>query len=106
MKPGFWPDLAKMQDTIKRAGYTPIPEKIDLRATGKLVKQEDHLMLELDGMKSPLILPLAAGSSQLTERLGQTVELEGRWQPPPSGDAGPGTLTVAAVRPPGPPEAK
>ena len=30
MKPGYWPDVARMQETIKDAGYTPIPENVDL----------------------------------------------------------------------------
>ena len=105
MKPGSWPDLAKMEDTIKRAGYTPMPERIDLRLTGKLVKQEDRLALELVGMQSPLALAVApapgAAGGELTSRVDQVVELEGRWQPPANGGGGPGSLEVASARPAG-----
>ena len=91
MKPGFWPDLARMQQTIHDAGYKPIEGGVALRVTGKLVKQGDGLALELDEMKSPVTLSLQPSTEapqllgQLDSRLGDRVELEGQWQPSPSG---------------------
>ena len=105
MKPGFWPDLAKMQQTIHDAGYKPIEGGVALRVSGKLVKQGEvsgaGVALELDGMKSPISLTLAAAKeapdllSQLASRVGEAVELEGRWS---AGEAGQsGSLAVTAI---------
>lgn len=97
MKPGFWPDLPKMQQTIHDAGYKPIEGGVALWVTGKLVKVGEGLALELDEMKSPVTLSLAVSKearellNQLGSHSGETVELEGQWQPPP-GETGFGVL--------------
>lgn len=87
MKPGFWPDFPKMQQTIKDAGYQPGEDPITLRVTGKVVRQAEGLALELDSMKTAttlLVVPAkeeAETAAHLEQHLGQTVEVEGRWQP-------------------------
>jgi hypothetical protein len=107
MKPGYWPDLPRMQQTIKDAGYKPIEDGVDLRVTGKVVKQAGApgaaLAVQLDGMKTPTTLPVVAAkddpdtAAHLNRHLGHTVELEGQWQPAPEGQAGPGSLAVTAI---------
>lgn len=100
MKPGYWPDLPKMQQTIQDAGYKPIEGGVTLRVTGKLVKEGERLSLELDGMKSPITLLLTASKeapdllTQLGARSGEAVELEGRWSAAPSG---PGSLAISTL---------
>jgi hypothetical protein len=89
MKPGYWPDIPRMQSTIKEAGYTPIPEGVDLVVTGKVVQGPNGRVLELDRMRSPLTIQIVASkenaetAAHLERHVGDTVELEGRWQPPP-----------------------
>ena len=103
MKPGFWPDLPKMLQTIKDAGYQPIPDRTELRITGKVVKQGDHLAVELDQMRTPVVLPIVPAkddpdtAAHLQRHVGDTVELEGHWQPPAAGQQDPGALAVTAV---------
>ena len=103
MKPGYWPDLPRMQQTIKKAGYTPIPEGTELRVSGKVVKLGDRLTVELDGMKAPVALPVTAAkddpetAAHLGRHVGETVELEGNWQPPADGQQGIGALAVTAI---------
>jgi len=105
MKPGYWPDLPKMQQTIHDAGYKPIEGGVALRVSGKLVKQGEAagLALELDGMKAPITLTLTAAKeapgllAQLAPRAGEVVELEGRWSAAEAGQPGPGILTVTEI---------
>jgi hypothetical protein len=103
MKPGFWPDLKKMQDTVKESGFTPMPENVGLVVSGKVVRRAEGFALELDRMKSALVLPLTGTKddpdtvAHLERHLGQTVGLEGLWQPPPKDETGPGSLAVTAV---------
>jgi len=102
MKAGAWPDIAKMQQTIRDAGYQPIEGGIDLVVTGKVVRQGDKLLVELDKMKSPAALTVVPAkenpdtAEHLQRHLGNTVELEGRWQPP-SDSGGRGGIEVTAI---------
>jgi hypothetical protein len=102
MKPGFWPDLPKMQETIKEAGYQPILDRTELVVTGKVVKQGDRLVLEVDKLKTPttlLILPAEDDpdtAAHLERHLGETVELEGLWRAPAEGSAS-ASLAVTAI---------
>ena len=102
MKPGFWPDLPQMFTTIKRAGYTPEPDKTGLRVTGTLTRRGDGWVLDLDGMKSPLALPVIAGmvtAAQLESSSGKSVQVTGSWQAPAAGESSPGTLRAAEIGP-------
>ena len=102
MKPGYWPDLDKMTRTIKDAGYTPMPETNALIVTGKVVKQDAGLAVELDKMRAArtlLIIPAKDNpdtAAHLQQHLGETVELEGQWQPA-ADEKGPASLAVTAI---------
>jgi hypothetical protein len=102
MKSGSWPDIPKMQQTIKEAGYQAITDRTDLVVTGKVVKQGERLALEVDKVKSPVTLQIVAAkddpdtAAHLERHVGQTVELEGAWQA--ATDAGgAGSLAVTAI---------
>ena len=104
MKAGFWPDLPKMQKTIKDAGFKPNDDGVELHVSGKLVKAGEKLTLELDGMKSPVTFTLVAAKdhedtfSHLEEKhLATVVEVTGQWQAPGEGESGPGTLAVTGI---------
>jgi hypothetical protein len=103
MKPGYWPEIARMQKTIKDAGYTPNPAQVELRVTGEIVRQGDRLAVQLDRMRAPLTLPVVAAreepetAAHLERHVGDHVELEGLWQPPAAGVQGPGALAVTAI---------
>lgn len=107
MKPGFWPDLSRMQQTIKQAGYQPIKGGVELRVTGKVVKQGDRLTLELDRMKAPAVLTLVSSkesaetAGHLERHLSQSVDVEGHWQP--GDDKSAGALAVTAIHKAGEP---
>jgi hypothetical protein len=103
MKPGFWPDLAKMQQTVKDAGFKPIEDGVELRVTGKVVKSGEKLTLEIEGMKMPVAVVLIAAKDDpdtiehLEEKhLGAPVELTGQWRPVTDPKA-PGQLAVTAI---------
>lgn len=103
MKPGAWPDFAKMQQTVKDAGFKPIENGVELRVSGKVVKQGDQLTLEVDNLTTPLTLHLTAAKDDpdtldhLNRHVGEVVELDGSWQPPEEGKTGPGSLAVTAI---------
>ncbi len=101
LKPGTWVDPSRMQKQIKEAGFTPVPEQVELTVTGKVVKRDGGYALELDRMASPAVLPVSAQAGAMLDTLerkvGRSVELEARWQPDP---AGAGKLTVTALREP------
>jgi hypothetical protein len=104
MKPGFWPDLPKMQQTIKDAGFKPIENGVELRVTGKIVKSGETVTMQLDGMKTSVTLLVVAAKedadtlAHLVEKhLGTTAEVTGQWQPPAEGQPGPGSLAVTAI---------
>lgn len=102
MKPGYWPDLPKMEDTIRRAGYKPQPEKIGLVVTGKLVKQGDRYAVELEGMQSPATLRVEPGKvavEQFAGSVDQAVRLAGLWTAPEAGGKDAGMLTLTEVGP-------
>jgi len=102
MKPGFWPELSKMHTTIKDAGYTPMPDRTELVVTGKVARQEGKLELEVDNLKTPVTLLLAAAkadpetAAHLERHLGETVELEGLWLPGMD-EKSLGSLSVTAI---------
>lgn len=99
LKPGTWPDIRKMHQTIRDAGYQPVTEKTDLVVTGKLVRVGEGYVLELDGMPAPLTLAVSVRENapeteaRLAAQVGQTVELSGTWRPPADGQ-GPGSLSL------------
>jgi hypothetical protein len=101
MKPGYWPDLPKMQQTIRDAGYQPIEGGVELRVTGKVVSREGRVTLELDGMKAPAVLMVVPSkespeaAAHLERHFTQTVDVEGYWQPASDKDAG--SLAVRAI---------
>lgn len=101
-KPGLWPDTARMQEMIKDTGFQPVPDQVELTATGTLVRGEKGLRLTLDGMKDPVAIlvspPPPAGSNALDLEpfLGRPVEVEGKWKAA-SGPGGEGTLTLSAI---------
>jgi hypothetical protein len=103
MKPGYWPDVVAMQKTIREAGYTPIPEGVALVVTGRVARQSDGLTVELDKMRAPTSLRIVAAredpdtAAHLERHVGDTVELEGDWQPPAPGAPGPGGIAVTAI---------
>lgn len=100
MKPGFWPDLEKMTETIHKAGYKPIEGQVELIVTGTVVKQADgsgaQLAIELDQMQAPATLTVVAAkgdpdtAEHLNRHLGEHVEVEGLWQPRPLPSGAPG----------------
>ena len=101
MKPGYWPDLLRMEDTIRRAGYTPVPEAIVLTVTGKLVRAGDGFRLELDGMKSPTVLRIERGTldpEKLTAQSGKVARVEGTWRAPAAGEPAAGVITLRPPR--------
>lgn len=103
MKPGAWPEVSKMLETIHKAGYKPIEGQVELVVTGTVVKRGDLLLLELDGMKSPAALTVVAAkedpdtAAHLNRHLGDAVEVEGLWKPDPQGSTGKGSLAVTAI---------
>jgi hypothetical protein len=107
MKRGVWPDLPKMMETIERAGYTAMPDRVELVLKGKVVRDGDRLLLEVADVGEPVVLPLsaagddAATAALLERRVGQVTELEGLWRPAPpetpeGGDRA-GSLAVTVV---------
>lgn len=102
MKPGAWPDLAKMHATIKDAGYTPAPERTELVITGKVVRKEGRLLLEVDKVKEPVSLLVVAAkedpdtAAHLERHVGESVELEGLWLAAPGAES-PASLAVTAI---------
>ena len=101
MKPGSWPDLEKMTETINKAGYKPIEGQVELIVTGTVVKQGDQLALELEGMegaRSLLVVPAKNDpetAAHLERHLGDQIEVEGLWQPAMEG--GKDGLAVTAI---------
>jgi hypothetical protein len=98
MKPGYRPDLEKMEQTVKDAGYTPMPEANALIVTGEVVRKDGGLAIALDKMptaRTLLIVPAKEDpdtAAHLERHVGETVELEGLWQPD-----GEGKLAVTAI---------
>lgn len=103
MKPGACPDFAKMQQTIKDAGFKPIENGIELRVSGKVVKQGGQLTLEVDKLTAPITLQLIPAKDDpdtldhLNRHVGEMVELDGSWLPPEEGKTGAGSLAVTAI---------
>ena len=103
LKPGQWPDLPRMLATIKEAGFTAVPEQVELVVSGKVAREGDRLVLVLDKLKTPVSLPLTAAqenpetAAHLERHLGESVDLEGSWKPAPAGQTGPGQLAVTLI---------
>lgn len=102
MKPGYWPDLAKMFETIKDAGYQPMLDRTELRVSGKVVKQGARLAIVLDRTQADRTLWVVAAkddpdtAAHLARHVGDTVEVEGVWQL--AGDQkSSGSLAVTAI---------
>ena len=104
MKSGMWPDLPKMLQTIKRAGYPPVLKDVRLTLSGVIRKRGKGLVIQLDRLKQPLTLTLvpASGAVDIIEHLkqkhlDQTVTIEGLWQGPGKDDKGPGSLAPTFI---------
>lgn len=101
MKPGAWPELEKMSETINKAGYKPIKGQVELIVTGTVVKQGDTLAIELDKMNTPTTLGVVPAkddpetAAHLNRHVGEHVEVEGLWRP--AMDGGKGGLAVSAI---------
>lgn len=80
-----------MAQTIKDAGYRPIEDRVELRLTGKMVKHGNGLAVELDQMQASTTLTIIPAkddpdtAAHLERHVGETVEIEGGWQPPSVG---------------------
>ncbi len=104
MKPGFWPDVPKMLQTIKSAGYPPVPDDVRLTVSGTVRKRDDRLVIEVDKLKQPVTLTLASAQASAdtvahleAKHLDQAVTLEGFWRPPAKDEKGPGSLEPTFV---------
>jgi hypothetical protein len=108
LKPGAWVDPAKMVDTIRRAGYTPMLEDIRMTLTGKLTGDPAQPAVRVEDVKTPVTLTLVADEKSpssfttAVELLRQgkeiPVEIEGRWRASEKpGAASGGTLAVTRV---------
>lgn len=102
MKSGEWPDLAKMQESIRLAGFESVKEQVELVVTGTLEKDGDEFVLALDGMKTSVRLPVRVATTgkapDLVASVGKPVQLEGRWKQSESSAPGDGVLSVTALR--------
>ena len=100
MKAGLWPDLPRMQRTIREAGFEPKNAEVDLVVTGVLRRDGEKLVVDLAGMKSPQAVTIdpAGLSSDVMVQLNRPVELKGRWKPSESGAPGGGLLSVVSVQ--------
>lgn len=102
LKPGAFPDLARMHQTIKDAGYQPILDRTELRVSGKVVRQGEGLAIELDKMTAPRTLLITAAkddpdtAAHLVRHLGETVDLDGTWLAP-ADEKSSGSLAVTAI---------
>jgi hypothetical protein len=91
--------LAKVKD----AGFKAVPEDVRLTVTGKVEKRGEALVIVLDRMKTPVELTVLADkanpdtAAHLQRHAGETVELEGLWQPTSPGQTGAGALAVTAI---------
>lgn len=97
MKPGLWPDLPRMQRTIREAGFEPKSAEVDLVVTGTLRRDGEKLLVDLAGMKAPqsMVLDAADAGAGIDAQLNRMVELTGHWKPTESGT---GTLSVVSVQ--------
>ncbi|MCC2667677.1 MAG: hypothetical protein K0Q72_148 [Armatimonadetes bacterium] len=105
LKPGEWPDVAKMQEAIRMAGFEAVKEQIELVVTGTVERDGVNYVLAIDAMKTPMRLPLQASLTakklpDLVGSVGHTVQLQGLWKPSssPSAAPGEGMLTVTELQ--------
>ncbi|MBV9868688.1 MAG: hypothetical protein JO316_25305 [Abitibacteriaceae bacterium] len=102
-KPGVWPDVPRMLQVIKAAGYTPVPKDVRLTVSGTLHKKDDGWILEVDNLKQPmtLILIVDKNDSQTTNAIQQQedkpVVVEGFWQARAKADNNSTTIRVMAL---------
>ena len=74
-----------MTQSIRDAGFTPVPEDVRMTVSGILELRAGRIVLVLDGMTVPRDLTCvdaasgAAHAAGLTGHAGQKVEIEGRW---------------------------
>ena len=103
LEPGAWVDVSTMLQTIKKAGYPPVPEDVRLTVSGTIRKRDDGYVIELDKIKKPVTLALILDKDNtrtapaIEEQVGKVATLEGRWQPAIKGQASIGSLHVAVV---------
>jgi len=104
MKPGSWPDVPKMLQTIKRAGYPPVLADVRLTVSGVVRSRGEGLVIEVDNLKQALALTLVPAKNGAEtfahlklKHLDQNVTLEGLWQPPAKDDKGPSSLAPTFV---------
>jgi hypothetical protein len=96
-----------MLQTIHDAGFKPVPDDIRLTLTGKTEKRGGTLVLVLDRMKTPVELTVVPHSStpdtapHLARHVGETVQVDGYWQP-----GGSGKLALTAIKVTGEPDGK
>jgi len=81
LKPGAWVEPIKMTQSIRDAGFTPVPEEVSLTVTGTLESRAGRFVLVLDRMeKLREIVCVSGRDTELQPNLGKTVEIEGRWR--------------------------
>src|SRR5690554_6785696 len=103
LRAGHWPDLPSMHRTIRDAGYQPIVERTELVVTGRVVRRDGALWVELDRMREPVALRVIPSEEEpdtaehLGRHVGETVELEGLWSADPDDEERAGRLAVTAV---------
>jgi hypothetical protein len=94
-----------MLQTIRAAGFKPVPDDVRFTVTGIAEKRGDALIIRLDRMKTPVELTAIPHSSSpetaphLTRHLGDRVQVEGYWSP-----GTPANLAVTAMKVEGEPE--
>lgn len=100
MKPGLWPDLPRMQRTIRESGFEAKTAEIELVVTGMLRKEGDKLVVELAGMKVPqsVVIEPAALATEIDAQLNHRVELKGHWKASENAGSGAGTLSAVSVQ--------
>jgi hypothetical protein len=90
-----------MMRAVRDAGFTPVPEDVQLIVTGALEEREGRFVLVLDHMKEPRTLTcLPAGPGDALERAlaqnaGRAVQIHGHWQ-----FEGQGSIRVETVESP------
>jgi hypothetical protein len=104
IKPGHWPNIREMQDTIRRSGYTPILDEVEIRLSGKVVRHGKGLAIEVHGLKAPVRVPVVSNAEHadaavhLERHVGERVEVEARWKGDPRKPKDVGSLGVITIR--------
>jgi len=87
LKPGAWVDPDRMTKAIHDAGFTPVPEDVQLAAIGRLEARDGRFVLLLSSMRAPrevICVPPRgkdgeAIAAALEAKSGHDVRLDGRW---------------------------